>query len=625
MPRSSSSPVRSLPLGLCLLALSHAGERESRSEADAATVCSHKLKGDQCLHYLPAEAEALQSFLQELQKAPAPKPGSFEGRGIVMSGGPMHVLQALANLEVLRTELKSGMPVEFWHAFELEPAHCEALASRGAECRQLQVPGVYRQFETVLPSIMASSFREILWLDTDITLLYRPEELFDSPQYQSTGALFWPDHWSYDCPLWGESSWPGHVALKLLQLKHNASDMQYAQEHETGHFLIDRERHWKPICLANYLASRDFFTRVLHGYKDVFRLAFLKLNASNWLSPVRPGLVGGFLSNGLFFPQALVQFWPAGDLFGTGPHGRNVPLYIHQKKEPGNLWVDLLTFETPLGTCSSYTMLPFDALKPGDWNLWLVGDTDVPLAEKITTADLLWDVAYKEARDNLMPLLSEEDQAKLLPKKSASANNDWHRNVDGCRCNYDDNLVLFVLTVLSVDPEMRFEIFPTTLCDPILLGFDWESCPIGFTALAVLCSQHLMREDTDKAQMAKEALTKLVPSVEQCLAKTAWPLKLEDLQQFANGTASGYPGDFKLQPEKVAMLGASVQRCLPLSMSCWTPRNRWQERDHRHQFVVKDMEFHACRYCCDKNIPSPFRKPCFDSTFTEQRCCKGAA
>ena len=36
---------------------------------------------------------------------------------------------------------------------------------------------------------MASSFREILWLDTDITLLYRPEELFDSPQYQSTSAI----------------------------------------------------------------------------------------------------------------------------------------------------------------------------------------------------------------------------------------------------------------------------------------------------------------------------------------------------------------------------------------------------------------------------------------------------
>ena len=153
-----------------------------------------------------------------------------------------------------------------------------------------------------------------------------------------------------------------------------------------------QERHWKPICLANYMASRDFFTRVLHGYKDqrvtevsterrslgtcregiaeqikqpsqdVFRLAFLKLNASNWLSPVRPGLVGGFLNNGLFFPQALMQplggndrvekcescaahqtrsseqndfgiprFWPAGDMFGTGPHGRNIPLYIHQK------------------------------------------------------------------------------------------------------------------------------------------------------------------------------------------------------------------------------------------------------------------------------------------------------
>ena len=71
-----------------------------------------------------------------------------------------------------------------------------------------QVPGVYRDFQTILPplacrtasmfpkiklpssrsiiflrSIMSSSFKEILWVDTDITLLYRPELLFDSPQF----------------------------------------------------------------------------------------------------------------------------------------------------------------------------------------------------------------------------------------------------------------------------------------------------------------------------------------------------------------------------------------------------------------------------------------------------------
>ena len=53
--------------------------------------------------------------------------------------------------------------------------------------------------------------------------------------------------------------------------------------------------------------SKGIAVHIKQPCEDVFRLAFLKLNASNWLSPVRPGLVGGFLSNGLFFPQALVQ------------------------------------------------------------------------------------------------------------------------------------------------------------------------------------------------------------------------------------------------------------------------------------------------------------------------------
>ncbi|CAE7362411.1 unnamed protein product [Symbiodinium necroappetens] len=592
----------------------------------------HFMKQEECLQHLPTEAEALKNFLKagcgvnfacELQNAPVPQPGSFEGRGIVMSGGPMHVLQALANLEVLRTELKSGMPVEFWHAFELEPIHCQALATRGAKCRQLQVPGVYRQFETVLPSIMASSFREILWLDTDITLLYRPEELFDSPQYQSTGALFWPDHWSFDCRPWGQSSWPGHVALKLLQLKHNASDMQYAQEHETGHFLIDRERHWKPICLANYMASRDFFTRVLHGYKDVFRLAFLKLNASNWLSPVRPGLVGGFLHNGLYFPAALVQFWPAGDLFGTGPHGRHIPLYIHQKKVPGNIWMDILTFDTPMGRCISYQLTPFDVLKEADRTLWQVGETDLQLAERISRAGQVWDAAYNIARDRLLPFLSPESQAKLEVKRSSKVTSTFKTLVESCRCDYDDNMILHILTVWQQagDPK-TLRLLDEGTCQPVLQPFDWETCPIGYTALAVLCSQLL----PEKAAAAKDVVSKLLPSVEYCLGskgKALWPLELEHLKIFAGESGRRqYPGDFSLKPEQVAKFPASIQRCIPLDTNCWSIRNAWPKQLPDGTFVRPSMAmegYTSCRNCCEPDIGSILRDICFDSKFTEDR------
>ena len=29
-------------------------------------------------------------------------------------------------------------------------------------------------------------------------------------------------------------------------------------------------------------------------------------------------------------------------------------------------------------------------------------------------------------------------------------------------------------------------------CEPILHGFDWDACPVGYIALAVLCSQILL-------------------------------------------------------------------------------------------------------------------------------------
>ncbi|CAE7611135.1 MNN22 [Symbiodinium natans] len=375
----------------------------------------------ECLEYLPSERRAFELFMQDLRATPLPKPGSFEGRGIVMSGGPMHVLQAIANLEVLRVQMKSNLPVEFWHAFELEEAHCDALATWGAACRKLQVPGVYRDFQTILPSIMSSSFKEILWVDTDITLLYRPELLFDSPQFLRQGALFWPDHWSFDCRPWGHSARSNHVILKLLNLEHNASNMHYAHEHETSHFFINKEMHWKPICLANFLATRTFSNEILHGAKDVFRFAFLKLNASIWLSPVRPGLIGAFMLNGLFLPRAMLHFWPAGGFLGSGSHGRNVLLCIHQKKQPGSLWSEIITFEVPIGTCSSYFPVAFDPFEATDVNIWQIGQTDPQLAENISLAEQLWDEAYYKARNNLLPLLSKEAQQKLHPQRSKTA------------------------------------------------------------------------------------------------------------------------------------------------------------------------------------------------------------
>ncbi|CAE7263186.1 MNN23 [Symbiodinium natans] len=590
--------------------------------------CSDGLTPAECAPFLPSEQRAISSFLQDLQRMPMPKPSSFQGRGIVMSGGPMHVLQALANLAVLREQLQSDLPVEFWHAFELEEAHCRALERRGATCRQLQVPGVYRDFQTILPSIMSSSFKEVLWMDTDLTLLQRPELLFESPQFRRFGALLWPDHWSFDCRPWGQSARSNHVVLKLLDLEHNASDMLHAQEQETGLFLINKEVHWKPICLANFMASRDFFTLVLHGNKDLLRLAFAKLNNSVWLSPLRPGLIGGFMSNGLFLPASMVQFWPANGTFGTGPNGRAVPVFLHQKKVPGNLWVDILTFTTPLGTCSPYFPVPFHPHTMDDILSWRIERTDLDLANRISIADVTWDEAYAEGRRSLRPLLSEESQAMLEPKKAEQEAYVQPEDTDdfvmiaqeegaGCGCDYNDNFFLYVLSVVSYLQLGYESSVKDDFCEPILQEFDWAPCRVGYATLALLCSQ-ILRSKPEKAVLAKDAAGKLLPLVEPCAQTSPWPLK--GLKEFVHDkTRHDFSGPFALEATRFP---PSVQRCVPLSMSCWDTRNAWQDRLADGKAARRNaLSLSACRFCCDRSVSRPLRAGCFDAVFTEKRCC----
>eukprot|EP00438_Fugacium_kawagutii_P030835 Skav210396 [mRNA] locus=scaffold1416:53729:55594:+ [translate_table: standard] len=574
--------------------------------------CSHKFPWQQCKEHLPAEKEALESFLKELALSPKPSPSAFKGRGIVMSGGAKHVLQALSNLDILRDHHKSDLPVEFWHSFELEDAHCDALAARGALCRQLQVPGVYKEYATIVPAVMSSSFQHVLWMDTDVTPLMAPEALFETQAYQLNGALFWPDHWSQDCYPFGESSWPNHVALQVLELKHNSSDPHFSQEHETGHFLINKVTHWDAICLANYLATRHFFTRVLVGCKDAFRLAFLKLNVSHWLSSERPGLVGtGF--TGMFFPAAMVQFWPLGQKLAGSPPGRPqarpVPLYIHQKKLPGMLWNDFLTFQQPLGHCTRFKLENLDIASHNDTVLWNLEETDPELWEHIVRIETLWEESFARNLERLTnhPGLSEASKRRLTFEMDPFHSKQWDLStISTCRCDFGNNLWLHILTFLI--PGQREMVFNTGNCGLILSpDFDASSCPIGFATLALLC--HQLLEGANKKQARQVALD-LRPALETCLPKTFWPLKLEHFD-------ATHSPPLAFNPDVVSHLAEPLRRCLPLKLpECWHPNNAFTDR----WTLLKDTNLgvkNACIYCCGTGNSSD----CFDAVYSEELCC----
>lgn len=54
---------------------------------------------------------------------------------------------------------------------------------------------VNARFQIKAAAIINSSFREILYLDSDNAPTRDPSYLFHSKGYTETGAIFWPDFW----------------------------------------------------------------------------------------------------------------------------------------------------------------------------------------------------------------------------------------------------------------------------------------------------------------------------------------------------------------------------------------------------------------------------------------------
>eukprot|EP00927_Polykrikos_kofoidii_P060376 TRINITY_DN55372_c0_g1_i1.p1 TRINITY_DN55372_c0_g1~~TRINITY_DN55372_c0_g1_i1.p1 ORF type:complete len:667 (+),score=67.72 TRINITY_DN55372_c0_g1_i1:88-2088(+) len=634
---------------------------ETSASEDGSWFCSHSMTWDECKKYLPAERDALTRFMKALGETAIPRHFDLGGRGIVMSGGQSHVLQALANLRVLR-KFDCGLPVEFWHAFELDPVHCEALAELGATCRTLQVPGVYPHWQTVVPAILSSSFSEFIWMDTDVTPLMDLELVFDTGAYSRDGALFWPDLWGMGCDHFGQTAWPRHVAWHLLGIEHNVSDYRCTHEHEAGHLVVNKIRHWRALCLANYLSSRDFFAQVLWGYKDVFRFAWLKLNASNWLSPVRPGLVGSFLKDGRFFGTSLIHWWPADDEFMSAHSGSPIPLYVHQKKLPGTTWSEIISFREPLGECPPYAGVPVNPSIVGA-EVWALMDHHKDLLWRLEVAELIWNNGYSDSQSRFEadPRLTADDINRLHPQRNKVATDQWTQSVYACQCEYTDNRWFQIASFMTSGRPTQM-LFHLLECH---LGFEPEDasegvssldvCAIGHVARAFVCSQlHQRQGAVRQAVEAATALKRILPRVKQCLRFSFWPMEFEKLLEFVNnmtglesnerlglareqeeGTAERlqFQGTVTVPHDRLRNFPARIRRCFPLKDPlCWEhlPRSSIESvpaaaigdsmaasvRGARVGGVEPQT---SCLFCCDPHIP--WRASCFDEVYTEERCC----
>lgn len=228
-------------------------------------------------------------------------PGSFAGRGIVIcAGGTRYFTNAWVCINMLR---KHGcrLPIQVWHLGEAEMDEemksllrplCVECVDGLAVAKQHPVRRL-GGWQLKPYAILHSPFREVLFLDADNVPVANPEYLFETPQYQETGAIFWPDY--------------GQLEKSGVIWESCGLERPPGPEFESGQIVVDKERCWQALRLALWFNEQsDFYYQHLHGDKETFHLAFHRVKKSYGFvdNPIR-SLVGtmcqhDFCGNRLF-------------------------------------------------------------------------------------------------------------------------------------------------------------------------------------------------------------------------------------------------------------------------------------------------------------------------------------
>lgn len=113
----------------------------------------------------------------------------------------------------------------------------------------------------------------MLYLDADSFPVANPEYLFESAQYQETGAIFWPDI-------------AGQVLAKREIWDAMGIPFREEPEFESGQMLVDTVRHKEPLELALKMNEEaEKYYHLIWGDKDTFRFAWHKFGRAFSMTP----------------------------------------------------------------------------------------------------------------------------------------------------------------------------------------------------------------------------------------------------------------------------------------------------------------------------------------------------
>ncbi|KAG7388586.1 hypothetical protein PHYBOEH_007796 [Phytophthora boehmeriae] len=237
--------------------------------------------------------------------------------GIAMVVYPKMVPSAYATIRVLREVLHCRLSIELWY----RPKEVKAAPGSLLPLEQLAESAgkiVFREiddanaigFGAKVFAIYNSFFERVLFLDSDNVPVRDPSFLFELPEFHETGAVFWPDFWHPRSTIFNI-----HGQSLLWEMLDQPFKNMFEQE--SGQLVIDRRRHAVPLELVRFYTfhTPNHFKslELVHGDKDLFRLAWLKLKSPYFMIQAPPSVAGKVFNN-TFCGVTMVQHDTKGEV-----------------------------------------------------------------------------------------------------------------------------------------------------------------------------------------------------------------------------------------------------------------------------------------------------------------------
>ena len=198
---------------------------------------------------------------------PYPSKPELNGKGIVIAAGGRYFVNAFANIKLLR-HLGCHLPIMVYHLpHETDETFNNAVKDYGVTVinaltiQQDHPHDHLGGWELKSYAILWSGFKDVLFLDADCFPVRNPDYLFDTPEYQQTGCILFPDVGNMEKtrPWWDVYGVPYRDEPEI----------------ESGAIYIDKERHWTRVAKVDFINQygiRWFWDNAKQwGDKDTWR------------------------------------------------------------------------------------------------------------------------------------------------------------------------------------------------------------------------------------------------------------------------------------------------------------------------------------------------------------------